>query len=176
MIESIALKIATRIKATAPEHPASINVLKFSLALILNAVFIITLTLGISLFTGRTEESAIILVSYAVLRQLSGGLHLKSGLQCVFVTTASFTVMSLIDLSPHGLQLANIVSLILVLIFAPSNIENQSRIKKKHYPKLKLLSALLVLINVGIASPAIAISFLVQSLTLIRKPERRCAT
>ncbi|RUT48790.1 accessory regulator AgrB [Paenibacillus anaericanus] len=169
MIESIALQMAMRIKAAAPEHPTSINVLKYSLSLILNAVFIIAATLTISLFTGRTKEIAIILVSYAILRQVSGGIHLKSGMQCVLCTTGAFTVMSLIHFSPISLQGANAISLILVLIFSPSNIEKQSRIKKEHYPKLKVISFLLVAANLVIASPVIAISFLAQSLTLIHR-------
>ncbi|MNW38904.1 putative regulator protein [compost metagenome] len=173
MIEALALRMAKRIKSAAPDHPTSIQVLKYSLALILNAVFIIIATLTISIFTGETKEAATILISYAILRQLSGGLHLKSGMQCVATTTVVFTGLSLITLSPTGVQIANVVSFALVLIFAPSNIEKQSRIKKDHYPRLKLYSAILVAINVLVASPVIAVSFLVQSLTLIRLPEGR---
>lgn len=84
-------KLANQIKRTVPDHPASIPVLKYVLALIINASMIIVLTLLASFFTGRTAEAVTILVAFALLRQMSGGIHLKTGMACVVVTYSFYS-------------------------------------------------------------------------------------
>ena len=63
---------------------------------------------------------------------------------------------------------ANLVNIILVLLFAPSRIDKQTRISKKHYPLLKIISLFLVSTNFLIGSSVLAAAFLIQSLTLIK--------
>ncbi|MGW8956226.1 accessory gene regulator ArgB-like protein [Paenibacillus sp. NPDC055715] len=168
MIETMAFKLANQIKRTVPDHPASIPVLKYALALIINASMIIVLTLLASFFTGRTAEAVMILVAFALLRQMSGGIHLKTGMACVVVTSVAFTAISCISLHSWWTNLFTGLSLLLVLCFAPSRIEKQSRIPSRFYPLLRLLSSLLVCTNFVIGSSVVAVAFLIQSLTLIR--------
>jgi accessory gene regulator B len=168
MIEKAALVMATGLKKRIPEHPASIAVLQFALAIALNTISIIGLTLVISLITGNTQEVLIALISFAILRQVSGGKHLDSGVFCVLVTTTFITVISYLHINHMLILMLNVASLVMILIFAPSNIDNQSRIPRQYYPHLKVISSLLVIISFLISNSTLTLSFFIQSLTLIR--------
>ncbi|WP_068499081.1 accessory gene regulator ArgB-like protein [Paenibacillus kribbensis] len=169
MIETLALRMATHIKSTIPDHPASVAVLKHSLSIVLNVVFIVCLTMGAALLTGKVKEASLMLVMFAILRQITGGIHLKTGIGCVLVTSIVCTALSFFTLSYKLSIGATILSIILILIYAPSGIEKQSRIPKRYYPLLKTIAVLLVGTNLVFASSILAISFLVQSITLIRR-------
>lgn len=167
MLESMSGKLALTIKNIVPEHPASYAVLKFAISVVLNVVFIIALTLVVSLLTGRTSEALQILISFALLRQVSGGAHLRSGTACILFTATLFTVLSFVEVSPLYVMLMNAASLLVVLWLAPIGIERQTRIPKRHWHKLKIVALLLVASNFVVGSPVIAASFLAQSLSLI---------
>ena len=166
MIEVVAAKLAAHIKQAIPDHPRSEAVLAFSISFILNTVLIIVFSLIISLFTGRIMETITVLLSYAVLRQISGGHHLKSGGLCILVSTVGVSALSFSNFGHRIIFMMNILSLILVLIYSPSQLEG-TRIPIRYYPMLKILSALVVCVNFFLQSSLVAASFLVQSLTLI---------
>ncbi|MBB3113612.1 accessory gene regulator B [Paenibacillus phyllosphaerae] len=173
MIDTLSLKIAVGIKAKVPEHPASVNVLKFAIAALINGLTIILFSLIGSLVTDTFIEAITVLVSFAILRQLSGGYHLKSGVACIVVSTVGVLALSLTgDLGAEFVFILNVINVILAIVFSPSDIEKQSRIKKKYFPFLKLSSTMLVAINFAIGSPVLASTFLVQCLTLIKLPIR----
>ncbi|WP_025684824.1 accessory gene regulator ArgB-like protein [Paenibacillus maysiensis] len=167
MIEMMALRIARHIKHAVPDHPASTQVLKFVLAAILNTVFIITLTLTVSLFTGKLIEVVIIMMAFAFLRQMTGGLHLKSGMGCVAVSTLLFTGLSFVKLDYNWTIGATLVSMLLIFVFAPAGIERQTRIPPRYFPLLRSGAFIVVSFNLFIANPFLAISFFVQTLSLI---------
>ncbi|UNK20179.1 accessory gene regulator B family protein [Paenibacillus sp. N3/727] len=167
MIETAALKIAEGIKRQVPEHKSSVNVLKHAIAIVLNIVLIISFTLIASSITGNTKQALTALLGFALLRQFSGGVHLKTGAWCIIVTTVLFTGISFIELPVLYIQIFNIISLLLVGIFAPSRIEKQSRIPKVHYSKLRVISSLIVVSNILIQSPTLAVCFFIQALSLI---------
>ncbi|OBZ08032.1 accessory gene regulator ArgB-like protein [Bacillus sp. FJAT-26390] len=167
MIEALAGSIANRIKTKVPEHPTSVAVLKYSLSLLLNAVFIVGLTILISLLTGKTNEAIIVLVSFALLRQVSGGLHLKSGMSCILVSTITATIVSMSNIGELTTMMITITAAVIMVILAPSKIEKQSRIPKHYYPLLKAISTTIVLSNLFIQSDVIAAAFALQALTLI---------
>ncbi|WP_235775636.1 MULTISPECIES: accessory gene regulator ArgB-like protein [Paenibacillus] len=170
VIEQLSAYTAAAIKRAVPDHPASEAVLKYALEGIYNALFIITLSLIISAITGRVGEAATLLLAFAVLRQITGGIHLKSGTLCVLVSTATVTLLSFVPVSTPLFFFGQTVSLLLILLFAPSRIERQSRFPKSLYPLLKGMGLLLILANLWIHSSMIAAAFFVQSLTLIRLP------
>jgi accessory gene regulator B len=167
MINTISRKLATNIKNVVPDHPRSVDVLAFSISFILNTVLVIVFALLISVFTDRVSETAIALISYAVLRLLSGGAHLNSGVLCVLSSTAVITAISFAQWNNSILLGCNIVSLLLCLIYAPSKLEG-TRIPVRYYPFLKLLSLLVVASNFFIGSAVIATAFAIQSISLIR--------
>lgn len=167
MLEFMSGKLALTIKNIVPEHPASYAVLKFAISVVLNVVFIIGLTLAVSLLSGRTSEALQILISFALLRQVSGGAHLKSGMACILFTATLFTILSFVEVNSLYVMLMNAASLLVVLWLAPIGIERQTRIPRQHWPKLKIIALLLVAANIFIGSSVIAASFTAQSLSLI---------
>ena len=173
MIHYLSLRTAAAIKGQVPYHPASEEVLRYSLSMILNVLFIICLTFGVSIWTGNTTEAAEILISFAILRQLTGGVHLKSGDACVIVTTALFTGLSFFHLSGVPLVIMGVISLVLVLCYSPTGIDKQSRIPRRYYPKLKAAASILIIISLFLGSAPIAVSFFVQATTLIHRREVR---
>ncbi|GAB6988000.1 accessory gene regulator ArgB-like protein [Paenibacillus pini] len=171
IMDNVALKIAEGVKRQVPNHKSSVAVLKHGAAISLNVLFIVGLTLSLSFITGYTKGAAISLVGFGLLRLLSGGVHLKAGEWCVVVTTVLLTAISIVDLSILYVQMLNLLSLILVSLFAPSNIEKQSRIPKEKYVQLRMICILIVMCNVLIQSPVLAVTFFVQALSLIHRKE-----
>lgn len=171
MIDAMATRMAKGIKRRAPDHPASVAVLKHSLAILINTVSIFVISLGIGAMTGRLKEAVIVLISFALLRMASGGIHLKSGTWCVIVTTGGVTLLSHISFAAEWIKWVTAAALVLVAMLAPTDIHKQSRIPRKYYPLLKMISVLVVSCNFLIASPTVAVSFLTQALTLIPRRE-----
>ncbi|MUG64727.1 hypothetical protein CHH75_04155 [Paenibacillus sp. 7541] len=169
MIDSLSLKLAEGLKKHVPDHKASIPVLKRGLDVILNTVGILVMSLGISLITGNTREVVIILLSFGLLRQLSGGFHLQSNVGCILLSSFLFTSLSFLQPGQAITVALTCISIVLVLFFAPSGITGYTRIRPKYYPALRISSAVLVASNLFILSPVVAVSFFAQSLTLIHR-------
>ncbi|WP_134914739.1 accessory gene regulator B family protein [Paenibacillus sp. IHB B 3084] len=168
-LDSIALDIATHIKNVVPDHPSSINVLKHGIAVVINTASIILLTIGISLLTGQVQGAILAMLSFSLLRQVVGGLHLKSSMVCIIVSTVLLTALSFANLNHNLIVVTSILSTILVLLYGPSRIEGKTRIPKRYYPLLKACGVALIALNLWLALPVVAASFFVQSLTLIRR-------
>lgn len=167
MIDSTARKISIYIKKQVPAHPSSLEVLEYSIGMFLNVAAIITGSLLISLLTGKTVEVLTILISFSLLRQVSGGIHLKSGTSCAIVSISLFTLISFFQTDQAYVHVMTWATLLVLSLFAPSNFENQHNVPKKYYPLLKLASMLVVSSNFYFISDTLAITFLVQGLTLI---------
>lgn len=167
MIENMAWKMATHIKSVVPDHPASHAVLNHILIIVLNVSTVILLTAFASVFTGKTREVLILLTSFAILRQFSGGLHLKSSTGCALITSAVATGLSFISLDMTWITVLTVSSMVIVLLCAPSGIERQTIIPPRFFPVLKWAAFILVALNLLISSSAIAIAFFVQSITLV---------
>ncbi|MGV2788094.1 ABC transporter permease, partial [Clostridium perfringens] len=99
IIEAVAARIAIGIKSQVPDHKASVSVLKHSIAILLNIVLIVTFTLAIAFLTGKVAQAATALIGFAILRQFSGGIHVRTGAGCILITTGLFTLTSFIDMS-----------------------------------------------------------------------------
>ncbi|WP_379136079.1 accessory gene regulator ArgB-like protein [Paenibacillus sp. sgz500958] len=168
MIERLAANSAAAIKRRVPHHPASAAVMQYALEVIYNALFIVTFSLLISLFTGKSQEVVAILVAFAVLRQITGGIHLKSSVSCVAASTIGCTLLSIVQLQSGILYLIGGLSLGLVLIFAPSRLDEQTRIPVRFYPVLKIIGAVVVIISVFIQWTPVSVSVFVQAMTLIK--------
>lgn len=167
MIETMAVKVATHIKRVVPEHPASLPRLIFSLSIIINLLLIVLLTLVISIATGNTSSACVAMLSFAILRQATGGKHLKSGMACVLASTLLLTGLSYVSFGDGWIVALTLISVTLIIIFAPSGIKEQSRIPKRHYGKLKWGSATVVLLSMFFMSPTLTAACFAQCLTLI---------
>lgn len=172
MFETLALKIAHSLKKVEPEKTASVEVMKFALEAILNTIFTVLLISVVGLATGKFFETIIGFVAFALLRFFSGGMHLKSAMQCSILSTIMITIAPHIPINTMWSQIIGIISVLLMIAFAPSNIEGHARIPKKYFFVLKLISAGLVAINLYFLNPTICIVFAFQAVTTIEFKRR----
>src|SRR5690554_6866811 len=93
MIDWMANRLAFSIKQANPENTSSIEIMKFSLILVLNTFLIIILSLIIGWASGKFMETVLTLLSFAILKFFSGGIHLKSSDNCVLWSTVGLTLL-----------------------------------------------------------------------------------
>lgn len=167
MVDAIVTKIAYSIKRANPDETASIDVLKYSLNLIINPLAIISLSTTIGLLFGQLSEIYTILFSFALLRTFSGGRHLKSSDACIFLTTGLATVLSYVELQFLWNLCLTIASFILIMVYAPYSTHRTTLIPEKYNPLLKVISGAIVSINFFFFSSLLSVAFFLQALTLI---------
>lgn len=170
----LAYKIVSAIKKNNPEQTHSIEVMQYSLSIILNTLFIILCSLLIGGFTGQFKATSLALLSFGVLRLCSGGAHLKTATACNIVSIFICSLIPHIALLLHNYHLVaiNIICLVLMLIFAP-NPDANAQIPKEWFLGLKFLSVLMIVLNFWIHSSVIGLAFFIQSLTVIIPFRRR---
>jgi accessory gene regulator B len=168
MIETIALRIAEAIKRIEPEKTASIPVMKYSLESLLHTFFTLLLVGIVGMITGTFGETMVGAGAFVVLRFFSGGLHLAKAIHCAIVSTILISAAPHIPLTEEWNIIIGGISVLLLLIFAPSNIEGHARIPSKYYPALKLISVFIVSLNFITLESFITMVFFFQAVTTIR--------
>src|SRR5690625_721278 len=99
MIEKVSEMLAFRLKSINPEETASVEVMKFSLSVLINFAAIVFLSLFISAFLGTFTSTLTALVALATLRAVSGGFHLPVSEYCVAASTALFLLIPYIPVN-----------------------------------------------------------------------------
>ncbi len=165
MVEALALRIAEAIKKIEPDKTASVKVMKFSLELIMNSLITFFLIGVVGLITGAFGKTMMGLGAFMILRFFSGGLHLRKAMHCSLLSTLLIAAAPHISLSEPLIIVIGGANLILMLIFAPANIEGHARVQRKYFPLLKLISVALVSINFVFLSSTIAWVHLIQAAT-----------
>ncbi|MBU7319041.1 accessory gene regulator B family protein [Paenibacillus oleatilyticus] len=163
-IENIAESLAIKINKNYPES-SSVAVLKFGLIGLLNLLFSVIIVLLIGGLTDHFSVAVLAVLGFPLLRYYSGGIHFSSANLCSLVTSF-FMLISMyynVEYWYNGLIL-NVISIILLLLYAPAGIK-KSNIKKEHYPRLKFISALIVLSNLFFQSEVLTTAFFIQSIT-----------
>lgn len=172
MVETLALRIAEAIKRFEPDKTASVPVMKFSLEVLINT-FISIFAIGvIGLLTGELGQTFIGLGAFVTLRFFSGGMHMRKALHCSLISIIMISIAPHVNLSELWIQIITGTSLVIILLFAPSNIEGHARLPTKFFPFLKFISALIVCTNFIFVSSAIAAVFLTQSISTIHNKRR----
>jgi accessory gene regulator B len=158
--------LANAIRKNNPDA-SSFVVLRYALNVIINSIIIISIVLIAGLITGKFLESILAVLAFPVLRYFSGGMHLKSSTVCNIISTLiiMICVYTPVTYWYNGIVL-NVISLILIAIFAPSGIK-QSKMKKENYKYLKMAALLIVASNFAIQSPVLSLAFFAQSITTI---------
>jgi len=169
MIEALAMQWANRLKQSVPEHPASVAVMKYGLQIFIETILTLLLAISISLLTGMTGEMLLALIAFAILRAVSGGFHFSAAWACLWSSAIGANLLAYATFNDTIILICTGISLLLAAIYAPSKIDKQTRIPKKYYPMLKVISLVIISANLLFMSSIIAAAFLVQSLTLIRK-------
>jgi accessory gene regulator B len=163
-IDRSAHSLAKSIHSQYPEG-ASEAVLRYSLTLVINTVTSIFVVLVTSFFTNHFVEAVSVIVFYTLLRFFSGGMHMPTSLACCITSTINFLFLAHLTFSfyPVGL-IFTIISAIILLKNAPSNIENASSVNPKYYPHLKVITFIIVLSNLYFQSSILASAAMVQAL------------
>lgn len=170
-MNSLALKISTAIKKANPEETGSIEVMQYSLNIILNTLLMLVSSAVIGWFINNLTATLLFFVSFSFLRVCSGGFHLRTATACNIVTTLLCVLIPFfLHFSGSKLLLINATSLIIMIFFAP-NPDKNAQIPLHWYPGLKAASIAIVSLNFFIGSSVFGLAFLVQSLTVI--PWRR---
>lgn len=167
MIEFAAEKLAWAIKRANRDETASVEVLRYALIVLMNTLGTLILSLSIGIMTEAFGATCLSLASFALLRSVSGGYHLKSADLCVAVSSAMMSSFPHIPLSDKWTYTLTFASLMIVWLLAPQDIEDKSRIPAKYSPLLKWLSCMLVSANLLLASSVVALSFFAQAVSLI---------
>lgn len=169
MINRLAQQTAIAIKNAVPNHPASVPVLKYALEAVYNTVFIIFFSLVIGVVTGRAMEVASVLICFATLRQITGGIHLRSNTLCVLISTAGSSALSFVHFGTTTIYIVSAIAAVLTFIYAPSRLNQHSRLPKQYYPALKYAGVGLIALTLFFQSAPVAASVLIQSFTLIKQ-------
>lgn len=146
---------------------ASEKILFYSLSLIINTGLAIASTLIICAFTGHFLKSLILILLYTTLRNLSGGAHFASSLNCCIFSILIFTLSTHVSFPFSYLLIGQFMTIISALILfktAPQGIRGISKIDPKYYPLLKYSSITLVLLNLYFQSSMLAVAFLIQAI------------
>lgn len=168
MIEGLAERIAVSIKRANEQQTVSVDIMKFSLIILLNTVLIIVLIVICGFITGKLTETLLAFLSFAGLRIVSGGFHFKSAISCTIASTLLFAAIPHIPITMNQSIGMLLISLLLVGIYAPSNIEGHSRIATEKYPLLKGISLIIVGLNFIWLHPILTKAFFAQALLLIK--------
>jgi len=170
MVEKISYRLAHWLKSELPEHPYSVARLQFGFHLILNTILTLSAATLLGLLFGNLRDTMLVLLAFGLLRMISGGYHFKSPVVCIVGTAVVSVLLPRLELSIFYITIINLANVVLTIIFAPSRIEEQTRIPTKYFPLLKISSTALVASNFLFQSPLLAITWLVQVLSLIRLP------
>lgn len=168
MIDTFAEKIAIKFKQIDPEKTTSVDIMKYGIIMAFNGFSVVILAVLIGWLSGKFTETVFVLVSTGIFRFFAGGHHFASAWKCILFSTLIMITLPHIPVNHSWMIGLSIASLSLTLIYAPSNIEDQTRISKKYHPILKYISTLIVSSNFYFLSELLAITLFTQSLLLVK--------
>lgn len=140
----------------------------FSLTIVLNTLFVTIVVLAVGAVTGRFVEAAVIFFGFVFLRFFSGGFHLPSSGLCNLFSILTFSLLMHLPVSYWNWGfIINALAFLLALIYAPTkDIMALNRLGPKYTIHLKIATLAIISINFWIQSPALALAFMAQTLTL----------
>jgi accessory gene regulator B len=166
MIDKWAQNIAIHLKKHN-ENVVSVAVMKFALIIIIDVLSVIFIVLLMGYVTNSLSQASLALFGFALLRFFSGGIHVKSAINCILISVILMACIIYIPISKEYQTIIQILSTVIVLIFAPAHIEKHIRVKKKYTPFLKIISFCIVCTNFYWGSSILAKCFFLQSLSLL---------
>lgn len=150
------------------ENASSVAVLKMSLITIINFLIVTCTVLFICLFTGKLLAGLIAVFCSPFLRYFSGGIHMKSANVCNVISAILILIAVHVPISYMytGIGLT-VITMLILLLYAPQGILNHSKLEAKYYPILKLISLCIVASNFYFQSPLLSAVFFAQAITII---------
>jgi accessory gene regulator B len=182
LLEKLALKFAVFLyDAAEGDTKYSVEAIEYGNKILFNSLCVMLFTLIPATAFGYYNEASIVLFCFANLRFFSGGFHVQSLLGCAFTSSSLMLSIILLD---ELLTLDNfiaplyIITVIILLVFAPYNIEIHKKLKLIKTDRqreillliFKVVSMIIVTINfIWIHSSLLALTYFIQSLTTIHK-------
>lgn len=167
MIGVLANHIVNYIEKNNDGHTVNRSIMLFALQSLLTNILTIILCLLIGWGLGTFQETCLVLVTTALVRNLTGGLHFSSPMTCVVISTLIVTSIPHIPVSDMASTIFMFSSLILVLWFAPADLKGKTRISDRGLNIMKVAGILLISSNFFIKSELLSLSFFCASITLI---------
>jgi accessory gene regulator B len=169
MIDQIADKWSCAAKSKYPDELPSQQIVRYTLKFIISNTIPIFIVLIASMLLGITKEAVLALIGFSSLRMFSGGFHFKSADMCIVFSSLVIILIALEgNYFEHYSFAMYLASVILVMIYAPSKIEQQTRAKPEKFKWFKIISLIIVSLIYIINIPVMNLAVLVQSLLLIR--------
>lgn len=130
IIKKLSVAIANHVVKEAPEHEDRVESIRYAIAYYLNVVPTIALIVTIGLITDELPNMIIALTTFAIMRQFTGGYHLKSTEMCIVITVIVVTAISFSDYPKLIINILTLASVLLIILFAPSRLEGKTRFPK----------------------------------------------
>jgi accessory gene regulator B len=168
VIDKAALAIAHSIRRNYSDA-ASIDVLKFSLGILINTFCAIFISFTICFFTQHFHQVILVTLVLLFIRFISGGIHLNSSLSCCIVSIIILTMLAHIDFQYRVLGfIFDSISCIIFVLRAPNGIQNVSTLDPKYYPFLKFLAVITIFSNLFIQSSMLSALYFIQALIITK--------
>ncbi|WP_163854570.1 accessory gene regulator B family protein [Paenibacillus elgii] len=155
-IEYVSYKIAVKAKEADPENTDDVDQIRYGVALDIGFYSVILLTVAIGMITKEFWGTLIGMGAFYYLRKFTGGFHFSSLFVCTIVSVAILSIIPHIHLSEFTVVSLTFICIPLIIFFSNKDT------------KTKAIASLIVLINFVFISPAAALAFFAQSLTLIK--------
>lgn len=167
ILNRIATSLNRSMVDSGVRKPASVPVIIYALHIIFNTAAIVILALTLGVISGKLGSTALTLASFATLRYVSGGYHLKSGVACVIVSTAIVVAIPHVEIGAMWAYALTAMALVITAVRAPNNYDKYARIPKRFYPLLKFIACVVIAVNFAVVSETLAITYIVQALLLL---------
>ncbi|MFN0222142.1 accessory gene regulator B family protein [Paenibacillus sp. KR2-11] len=144
-------------KSWDPSIEEHVEDIRFGVALRLNYYLVIFLTLLVGVLTHAFWNTVLTVISFVLLRRFTGGFHMPTLTWCLFVSVTLLSSIPHIPIVQGATYYLNLMSLLLVLAFSD-----------KRTPDKLCGAVIMIITNLIFNSPIIAMTFLVQSVLLIK--------
>jgi accessory gene regulator B len=168
IVEGISKKIATYLyENTNNKDKFTYNKLYYGLQIIVNFVIVTIALLILSVAFGVFTKALYLFIATLLLRQFSGGIHLKTSESCA---VASVLILLIIVLLPRfeWIIWIDVISVVMIGLFAPATFKVSKERRPKPYYMMKSISVLIILLNMFVIKDFyISLIFLIQSISVV---------
>ena len=185
MIEKICTFLTNRIRKEMPEiDDEKAEVINYGLQNIVGEIPKIFITLGIAYIFGIFELTLFTFVALFLYKGASGGIHLKTHIGCILLTTAFYCIIPFVSqyfvldgiVKVITIILAWIWGMIMIKLYAPADTESVPILEEKVRKKKKIVSyitytlglfAALIIQN-SIISNILILANVIQTITITK--------
>ncbi|MGO4890614.1 accessory gene regulator ArgB-like protein [Anaerobacillus sp. MEB173] len=170
MFEKWAIVFANQIKKSNPDETEQHDVLVFGFTILFNLLFTFVLVLVFGALLGALGLLLQVTISFMLLRVLTGGAHFDDSLTCSIMTLALVIAFILLPSFPLLMYVYFIITIGLLLLYAPYYEPHQLQHSKEWERKKKYAAILCVCISMVIyqlfGQPGFVFGSLLQALLL----------